>query len=186
VTPRNERFIELYVRLCVLEGQPAAEAYRQSGYKSNSPEVEACKLLKNPNIAAEIEKRKKEIFEKEKVTSEKVLRELANIAFSNVQDYLLYDEHGRVRFKKSRNLTRSQAAAVAGIKVNKKEKTIELKFHDKVQSLELLGKNLGVFPNKVQMGGDPDNPVPVKQEIVFKGIPRPPKDQLKRPDERSK
>lgn len=172
MTPRNEKFIELYIQYVVLGQAPqgkrcsAAQAYVDAGYKSKNPDVDASKLLSNPSISAEVEHRKKEIFEKEKITTEKILHELANLGFSNIQDYLLYNEHGRVRFKKSRNLTRDQAAAIASVKINKKDGSIELKFHDKVEALELLGRNRGAFPNKVQMGGDPDNPNSISVTFV--------------------
>jgi phage terminase small subunit len=172
MTARNEKFIELYIQYVVLGQAPpgkrcsAAQAYVDAGYKSKNPDVDASKLLSNPSISIEVERRKKEILDKEKITTEKILHELANLGFSNIQDYLLYTEHGKVRFKKSRSLTRDQAAAIASVKVNKKDGSIELKFHDKVEALELLGRNRGAFPNKVAIGGDPDNPNSIPVVII--------------------
>ena len=51
LNPRQQRFVELY-----LSGLPASQAYRQAGYTAtgNAAEVNAARLLRNAQVAAEI------------------------------------------------------------------------------------------------------------------------------------
>jgi hypothetical protein len=168
VTPRNEHFIELYIQYVVLGQAPpgkkasAAQAYRDAGYKvkdAKSAEVNASKLLSKSIIAEEVGRRKKEIADRHKVTTEAILGELKNIAFVNPLDYFIWDENGAIKFKSSKNLTREQAAAICSIKKSKNG-GIEIKFHNKVDSLELLGRNQKLFTDKIMVDG---------QMVVFKG-----------------
>jgi len=185
MTARNLKFIELYIQYVVLGQAPsgkrcsAAQALIDAGYKSKNPDVDACKLQKKASIATEIERRKQEILNKEKLTTEKVLHELCLIGFANMADY--YNEDGSL--KEISELTRDQAAAIQEVCIDKNgRKTYKL--FSKPGSLELLGKNRGAFTEKIAIGGDAENDAPVKTEIIFKGIPRPNKEDLKRPESR--
>lgn len=170
LTARNLRFIELYIQYVVLgqvpDGKRAsqAQAFIDAGYNSKYPDVDACKLLKKPNVKAEVERRKAEILEQEKVTTEKVLAELRNVALVNPLDFFTWDENGNVKFKSSSKLTRKQAAAIAGIK--KTKNGLEFKFHDKTAALELIGRNLKMFTDKMMVGGDPSNPSAITVSFI--------------------
>ena len=75
-----------------------------------------------------------------KITPEKILDELAAIAFARAPDYLVVEE-GQVRLRDG--LKPRQRAAVAS--VEKSTTGIKVKFYDKMKALELLGKYLGLF-----------------------------------------
>lgn len=159
MTARNERFIELYIQYVVLGQAPqgkrcsAAQAFMDAGYKSKNPDVDACKLLKKPSIEAEVERRKQEIIAKEKLSTEKVLHELCLLGFANMADY--YNEDGSL--KEINELTREQAAAIQEVNVDKNGKKT-YKLFSKVGSLELVGRNLKMFTDKLAIAGDPSNP----------------------------
>lgn len=53
-------------------------------------------------------------------------------------------------------LTRRQIKAISGIKQGKNG--IELTTYDKVKALELLGRHLGMFKDKVEVSGNVNNP----------------------------
>lgn len=188
ITAMNLRFIELYIQYVVLRQAPegkrcsAAQAYIDTGYRVRSvkaAEAAASRLLSNVNVSAEVERRKEEILEKQKLTTDKVLRELSLIGFANMADY--YHPDGRL--KEIHELTRDQAGAIQEVNVDKNGQKY-YKLFSKLGSLELLGKNRGAFTEKIAIGGDSENGTPVKTEIVFKGIPRPKKEDLKRPEMR--
>jgi phage terminase small subunit len=106
------------------------------------------------------------------------LHELANIAFSNATDYVavvekdveltqengtvtkLYDQDGTpVRYKTvepvlTSDLTEDQKRALAVIK--KGRDGFEVKPYDKVKALELLGKHLGMWTDKLEVDADMD------------------------------
>lgn len=98
------------------------------------------------------------------ITKEAVLGELAKLAFANMADYMKVGEDGQptLNFK---DLTRDQAAALVEITVeefkdgrsDKREvRRVKFKLADKQKSLEALGKHLGLFIDRVEMGGPGD------------------------------
>ena len=78
-----------------------------------------------------------------KISPEKIIDELAAIAFARAPDYLVVED-GQVRLQE--NLKPRQRAAVAS--VEKSTTGIKVKFYDKMKALELLGKYLGMFEGK--------------------------------------
>ena len=78
-----------------------------------------------------------------KITPEKILDELAAIAFARAPDYLVVED-GQVHLRDG--LKPRQRAAVAS--VEKSTTGIKVKFYDKMKALELLGKCLGLFEGK--------------------------------------
>ena len=61
-----------------------------------------------------------------------------------------------VEIEETEELTKRQIKAISGIKQGKNG--IELTTYDKVKALELLGKHLGIFKDKVEVSGNINNP----------------------------
>lgn len=82
------------------------------------------------------------------ITAERVLRELANIAFVNIDD-VVDPKNGRI----CADAQRADLAAVSGYKIKLGDEFAEreVKFHDKLRALELIGKHLGMFAENVQL-----------------------------------
>ena len=83
----------------------------------------------------------------EQITRERVLQELAAIAFASFTDFVRIDD-GAVTVTDSRSLSPLQCAAVAAIKDS--GKAVELKLYDKQKALELLAKLTGLFEPEEQ------------------------------------
>lgn len=60
-------------------------------------------------------------------------------------------EYERVAVMPSDKLSTDKKKAIAGTKQTKNG--IEIKMHDKVRALELLGRHLGLFKDKVEVSG---------------------------------
>ena len=75
-----------------------------------------------------------------KISPEKILEELAAIAFARVPDYMV-QENGQIRLRE--DLKPRQRAAIASVESGGK-----VKFYDKMKALELLGKYMGMFEGK--------------------------------------
>ena len=75
-----------------------------------------------------------------------MLRELQHIGFSNIADYLRFNENG-ITLKDSEDLTRGQLSAVAeASQMQTKHGTnVKFKLHDKIEALTKLGEHLQLF-----------------------------------------
>lgn len=138
----------------------ATRAYRvaySSVKKEQTAAAAAARMLRNVNVAAYIQKRMEERQKRTEVTQDRVVQELAAIAFAKATDYVEI-VNGYVKIKDTRSLSEEQIRAIAGIKEG--ANGIEIKLNDKEKSLEMLGRHLGMWNDKIQMSGqiDTNNP----------------------------
>lgn len=166
LTPKQKRFCEEY-----LIDLNATQAAIRAGYSLKTAEQTASRLLRNVKVQEYIAKRQKELSRSTEITQERVIKELALIAFSNNADYAhvvekkmqveaggtlvdVLDEDGKpVMYRTvepvlTEELTEEQKRALAVIK--KGRDGLEVKSCDKVKALELLGKHLGIFTDKIE------------------------------------
>ena len=85
------------------------------------------------------------------ITADRVVAELAKIAFADPRDLMEWGPSG-VKFKNSADLMEEQAASVAEVTetITQGGGSIRLKKYDKLKALELLGKHLGMFERKME------------------------------------
>ena len=166
LTPKQKRFCEEY-----LIDLNATQAAIRAGYSPKTAEQTASRLLRNVKVQEYIAKRQKELSRSTEITQERVIKELALIAFSNNADYAhvvekkmqveaggalvdVLDKDGKpVMYRTvepvlTEELTEEQKRALAVIK--KGRDGLEVKSCDKVKALELLGKHLGIFTDKIE------------------------------------
>jgi len=107
LTPRQYQFCAEY--LIDFNGSKAAI---RAGYSPKTAKEQAYDLLTRPHIQAEIDRRKAKLAQKTEITAERIVRELAKIAFANMKDFTRWSEGGVVLID-SNSLTSDQTAAVA-------------------------------------------------------------------------
>ena len=107
-------------------------------------------MLRNVKVAAYIQERMQERQKRTEITQDRVLQELAAIAFAKATDYAEVKDEC-VKIKDTKDLDEQQTRAIAGIKEGKFG--IEVKLNDKEKALELLGRHLGMFKDKVEVSG---------------------------------
>ena len=154
---RHERFCREY--LTDLNGTRAAIA---AGYAKKGAKVRASELLTNRNVQALLARLTKQHADKLDLSTEKVLFELSSLGFSNMLDYIKLTQEGGAYVDLS-NLTQEQAAAIHEVTVDeyvegkgkhaRKVKRTKLKLVDKIRSLELLGKHLKLFTERIEVSG---------------------------------
>ena len=147
LTEKQKRFVEEY-----LIDLNATQAAIRAGYSPNTAKDIGCENLAKPNIRACIDKEIAERSKRTGINQDRVIRELARLAFVNANDVIDMEE---ATLKDG--ATEDDTAAIASVKV----KTIptkegegierEIKLTDKLKALELLGKHLGVFKDKVEI-----------------------------------
>lgn len=81
----------------------------------------------------------------EQISSQRILQELAVIGFSDAADFIQVRD-GKLVLTPTEQLTPEQRKVIAGYKETKYG--VEMKLHDKVQALQLLGRCLGLFSTK--------------------------------------
>lgn len=133
----------------------ASAAYVRAGYAEKNANVDAskllAKLLAKPELAAKAAATKKQQTEEAGLRSLDVLRELMSFAFLDVGT--AYDDEGKLLpLKEMPEATRRSIASIETTNIGGDEGVAVLskvKFHDKPRGLELLGKHLKMWTDKV-------------------------------------
>lgn len=136
----------------------------------------ASRLLTNANVKEYLDRRMKDREKRTEITQDKVLSELAQIAFANGTDfakvverpmivnnsYVMDPDTGQlktyttVELIPTDKLPDDKKKAISSIKEGKFG--IEVASCDKVRALELLGRHLGMFKDKIEVSGNINNP----------------------------
>jgi phage terminase small subunit len=167
LTAKQQRFCDEY-----LIDLNATQAAIRAGYSKKTANEQGARLLVNVSIQKKIFELQKEREKRTEITQDSVLHELALIAFAKASDYArvvekdamvevdgnmvpVLDEDGnQVKYRTvepilTDELTEDQKKAIAVIK--KGRDGFEIKPYSKIQALELLGKHLGMFTEKVEV-----------------------------------
>lgn len=161
LTPKQQLFCKEY-----LIDLNATQASIRAGYSKKTAGKIGTENLQKPAIQEEIQKQMDKREKRIEITADNVLQEIAKLGFANMIDYvnLLKDGTAVLDFS---GLTRDQAAAIQEITVDEyldrssdedgeRVKRIKFKLADKKGSLELLGRHLKLFTDKLAVGGDED------------------------------
>ena len=164
ITDRERRFADEY--LIDFDAKHAAirAGYSESTARNAAAWIKADKPEK-PKLRELIDRKMADLSRRTGITAERVLRELANVAFVNFDDVVTRD--GTI----VKDAQRADLSAVSGYKVKIGEEfdEREVKFHDKLRALELIGKHLGMFTENVRI----TNNVPNIVDDVPADIPDP-------------
>jgi phage terminase small subunit len=159
LTGKQVRFIDEY-----LVDLNATQSAIRAGYSKKTAAKIGFETLQKPEIAKAIEAKRKELAAGLGITREKVLQEMAKLAFSDVRK--LFDAHGQLLHPTK--WPEEAAGAVAGMDLveewgEKKDGdgkevigyTKKLKLWDKGKQLENLLKHLGMAEDKPPETGVP-------------------------------
>lgn len=153
LTTKQKRFVEEY-----LIDLNATQAAIRAGYSVQTANEQGSQNLAKLSIQSAIAIKMAERSRRTGINQDRVIMELAKIAFLNPTDVIDMDE-ATVKGEANRDDT----ACIASVKVkiiptedgNITER--EVKTYDKIKALELLGKHLGMFSDKVEITG----PIPI-------------------------
>jgi len=150
LTPRQRLFVQEY-----LIDLNAKQASIRAGYSPANAEFQGHQLINNPKVKQAIELAMYEREQRTKVTQDRVIEELAKIAFINPTDVVnSYDA------SLHNGASREDTAAISSIRVRRIPSKDgmgierEIKLHDKIRALDLLGKHLGLFNDKLNITAD--------------------------------
>lgn len=183
LNPKQLRFCEEYI-----VDLNATQAAIRAGYSEKTAGQIGEQNLKKLEIQEKITELQQARSKRTEITSDMVLKELAKVGFSKITNYLKVseafvdvpvedpfdegngdDDDGLPKVTEKRffkmveifeteKMPEEVIPAIASIKQG--PKGIELKLHDKVKSLELIGKHLGMFPTHVDVTSKGESVVP--------------------------
>lgn len=149
LTEKQKRFVEEY-----LIDLNATQAAIRAGYSVKNPDKIGSELLGKTRVSEEISKAMAERSKRTGINQDRVVMELAKIAFVNAND-LINPEDASVR----KDASKDDLACIQSVKIkqsfsDKGDMTErEVKLNDKIKALELLGKHLGMWKDKVELSG---------------------------------
>lgn len=149
----------------------ATRAYRvayPSVKKDETARANGSRMLTNANVAGYISKRMEERQKRTEVTQDRVVQELAAIAFARATDYAEIISNGTnamVVIKPTEQLTDEQIRAISSIKEG--ANGIEIKMNDKEKALEMLGRHFGMWNDKVDLKVTPSENTVNELERIF-------------------
>jgi phage terminase small subunit len=155
--PRQSAFCREYIK-----DYNGAQAAIRAGYSKHTAAVTASTLLTRANIQQELQSLESRIENKVFISKEKILRELAMIGFSNIADHVDVDDSGCTQAVSVVNLPIGASRAVKKLKERRVikstssgdevlESTLEYELHDKQSALVSMGKELGMFRERVNV-----------------------------------
>lgn len=146
MTKKQKRFVEEY-----LIDLNATQAAIRAGYSPITAQQMGSENLLKPVIKTEIDKAIAERSKRTGVTADRVVEELAKIAFIKMTDVV--DRNGRIK----EDAAPEDLACIESIKYKSSESDTgsmierEVKVSSKLKALELLGKHLGMYQNNVNL-----------------------------------
>lgn len=156
---KQDLFVKEY-----LKDLNGTQAYIRAGYKvkdEKSAAVMANRLLRNVKVQEKIQKAMAEREKRTEITQDRVLKEIANLAFTD-RTGIVNLKNNSLIIKNFDELNEEQKACISGVKETKYG--IEVTFYNKEKALEMLGRHLGMFTEKLEVKGE------LKTEDPFKGL----------------
>lgn len=146
--PKYKAFADAYLA----NGGNAYKAALTAGYSENFAKAKSYQLLDREDIQDYIDQRRKQMARRA-VSPERVLLELAAIGFANATEFVEIKK-GKIKISDTEELPPNIRKAI--IEIKRGRDGIEIKMADKLKALELMGKNLGMFREKVDIAQEPD------------------------------
>lgn len=156
LSEQRQRFVEEY--LIDLNGTQAAI---RAGYSVKTAQEQSSRLLSNVMVQEAISKAMAARSKRTGVNQDRVILELAKIAFVKMTDVV--DNNGRIR----EDATDDDLACIESIKYKESDNELggsverEVKIGSKLKALELLGKHLGMWNDKLDVN--------ITQPVVITG-----------------
>ena len=152
LTAKQKRFCDEY-----LIDLNATQAAIRAGDSPNTANEQGARLLANVSVQEIIAKAMAERSKRTGISQDRVIQELARIAFVNPQN-VVNPKDASVKV----DATEDDLACIQSVKVKTtdgvKGKSVEreVRLNDKMKALELLGKHLGMFKDKLEVDADMD------------------------------
>ncbi|MCF8719375.1 terminase small subunit [Nitrospina gracilis] len=142
LTAKQKRFVEEY-----LIDLNATQAAIRAGYSRKTANVQGSQNLTKLSIHTEIQRGLYERSKRLEARRERLLNELASIAFTNISDVCSWGPDG-IKLIPMEELTPEQKVGISQItfSFDKNAQVTGVKMHNKLRALHLLAKHMGIYP----------------------------------------
>lgn len=155
LTPKQKLFVEEY-----LKDLNATRAAAAAGFSAKNASKIGSQLLGKTRVAEAIQDAMDKRSKRTQITQDQVLNELRRIAFGGMEKLARWNASG-VTFHDSSQLDADTLACVAEVNesTNQHGGSLKIKRFDKVKALELIGRHLGMFNDKLEIITEEDRPL---------------------------
>lgn len=145
LTEKQKRFCDEY-----LIDLNATQAAIRAGYSVKTAEQQGHQLLKKTSVQHSIARAMAERSKRTGINQDRIIQELAKLAFVKITDVV--DDKGRI----IPDASGDDLACIEGIKYKETENGVEreVKIASKQRALEALGRHLGMWNDKLDIGVD--------------------------------
>ena len=158
LTPKQAEFARHY-----LIDLNATQAAIRAGYSRRAARQIGDENMSKPAVSAAIADAMKKRSQRSEITADRVLAELAKIAFFDIRKLLNADGTMKPRDQLDDDI----AAAIAGIELSEVRDgegtpigvLKKIKIADKLVALDKLARHLGLLQDKIKLVGDAENPL---------------------------
>ena len=166
LTPKQTRFVEEYLR-----DLNATQAAIRAGYKPDRAQQMGSENLSKPVVAAAIQAEMDARSKRTQVTADRVLQEIAKIAFADIRKAVSFGPDG-VSIRPSEEIDDDTAAAISEVSetTTKDGGSKRVKLCSKEKALELAARHLGMLNDRLAV----DNKVTINlaermKEVIARG-----------------
>ena len=144
LTEKQQRFVDEY-----LIDLNATQAAIRAGYSAKTADVQGSRMLGNVKVQQAVSEAMAERSKRTGVNQDRVVLELSRLAFVKMTDVV--DSNGRIKD----NATEDDLACIESVKYKSSETDTgssierEVKVASKLKALELLGRHLGMWNDKL-------------------------------------
>jgi len=165
LTARQRRFVDEY-----LVDVNATQAAIRAGYSARTANVSGCENLTKPNIAAAIITAMQARAQRTQITADRVLEELAVIAFSDIRDFTV-DDSGALELTegapddawKAVSSVKHRISRAGGVTTRE----IEIRLWSKPDAIRLAMQHLGMLVQRTEVTGANGGPLGAMVQIYL-------------------
>jgi phage terminase small subunit len=137
---RQQKFVEQFLLTGI-----GREAAIRAGYSAKGATESACRLRRLPYIAEAIRQGRAAEARRAQVARERVLLELARVAFSDIGDVLDWTSSKDITLRPKDQISPHHRAAIAELAAPRADAGLRIKLHSKSRAIDALARHLGVF-----------------------------------------
>ncbi|MDE2165634.1 MAG: terminase small subunit [Alphaproteobacteria bacterium] len=137
---RQQKFVEQFLLTGI-----GREAAIRAGYSAKGATESACRLRRLPYIAEAIRQGRAAEARRAQVARERVLLELARVAFADIGDVLDWTGADDITLRPKDQISPHHRAAIAELAAPREGAGLRVKLHSKSRAIDALARHLGVF-----------------------------------------